>query len=113
MRLRMNRFPVWLALMLFLIRPHYLWAVQLDDLDPDKDWRLQRLTIAGNMVVPLIADGNIAAALALERQWNRLTHDLPFLTLCGYSASCFHDLVPDVWSQVCDEHWAVSHASDV
>jgi outer membrane protein assembly complex protein YaeT len=49
MRLRMNRFPVWLALILFLVRPHYLWAVQLDDLDPDKDWRLQRLTIAGNL----------------------------------------------------------------
>ena len=49
MRLRMNRFPVWLAHILFLVRPHYLWAVQLDDLDPDKDWRLQRLTIAGNL----------------------------------------------------------------
>jgi CheY-like chemotaxis protein len=72
-----------------------------------------RLTIFGNMVVPLIADGNSTAAIALESHWNRLTYPLPFLTLCGYPASCFHACGPDVWSNACHEHWAVSHTNDV
>jgi CheY-like chemotaxis protein len=71
-----------------------------------------RLTIFGNMSALLMADGNPAAALALENQWNRLTEGLPFLTLCGYPASCFHH-APDLWSRTCHEHWAVSHTSDV
>lgn len=71
------------------------------------------LSIFGNMVVPLITSGNARAAIALESQWNQLTHDLPFLTLCGYSAACFHDCPPDVWSRASHEHWALSHASDV
>jgi CheY-like chemotaxis protein len=72
-----------------------------------------RLTIFGNMVVPLIADGNSAAAIALESHWSRLTHALPFLTLCGYPASCFHACGPDVWSNTCHQHWAVGHTNDV
>ena len=39
-----------------------------------------RLTVFGNMVVSLSADGNAPAVIALESLWNRLTHDLPFLT---------------------------------
>ena len=74
---------------------------------------LSRLTLFGNMVVPLITDGNPAAAIALESQWNRLTDGLPFFTVCGYHASCFHDTVSDVWSKACAEHWAVSHTSDL
>jgi MEDS: MEthanogen/methylotroph, DcmR Sensory domain len=71
-----------------------------------------RLAIFGNMSVLLIADGNPTAALALENHWNRLTEGLPFLTLCGYPASCFHDHMPDLWSRTCHEHWAVSHTTD-
>ena len=44
----MNWFPVCLALVLLLVCPHRTGAVQLDNLDPEKDWRLQRLTITGN-----------------------------------------------------------------
>jgi CheY-like chemotaxis protein len=72
-----------------------------------------RLTIFGNMVLPLIEDGNSIAAMALERHWDSLTHGLPFLTVCGYPASCFHDSERTVWSESCDAHWAVSHASDL
>jgi CheY-like chemotaxis protein len=72
-----------------------------------------RLTVFGNMVVPLIADGNAPAAIALENHWNRLTHGLPFLTLCAYASSCFHDGEPNLWSSACTEHWALSHAKDV
>ena len=63
-----------------------------------------RLTVFGNMVESLSADGNAPAVIALESQWNRLTHDLPFVTICGYAASCFHDGVPGLWSGACAEH---------
>lgn len=68
-----------------------------------------RLTIFGNMVVPLVVDGNAVAAIALERHWNELTRELPFFTLCGYASVCFDPGKPELWSQVCAEHRAVSH----
>jgi CheY-like chemotaxis protein len=89
-------------------------ASELDQYRRDvSDGESSCLTIFGNMVVPLIADGNSTAALALESHWNRLTHALPFMTLCGYSASCFHACVPNLWSEACQEHSAVSQASDL
>ena len=72
-----------------------------------------RLTVFGNMVAPLMASGNTAATVALEKQWDSLTKDLPAFTLCAYATSCFHDSADDRWSSVCAEHWAVSHASDL
>lgn len=72
-----------------------------------------RLTIFGNMVMALTADGNAPAAVALESQWNTLTHGLPFITLCGYATSCFHDGVPTLRSEACAEHSVLSHANDV
>jgi CheY-like chemotaxis protein len=70
-----------------------------------------RLTIFGNMVVPLVMGGNGTAAVALERLWNMLTHSLPFFTLCGYSQSCFaNGHAHDLFDSTCGEHWAVSHA---
>jgi hypothetical protein len=71
-----------------------------------------RLTVAGNMVAPLIAEGNLDAVLAIERLWNSLTQGLPVLTVCGYHTSCFHDDAPDLWSRVCTQHWAVSQSGD-
>jgi CheY-like chemotaxis protein len=68
-----------------------------------------RLTIFGNMAMLLTADGNTKAATALENCWGRLTRELPLLTICGYSTSCFHGCVPDVISRIRTEHWALSH----
>jgi DNA-binding NarL/FixJ family response regulator len=72
-----------------------------------------RLTIFGNIAESLTANGNPTAAIALESQWNALTRELPFFTLCGYSTGCFHDGVSGLWSSACQEHWAVSHAPDL
>ena len=72
-----------------------------------------RLTVCGNTAVQLIAGGNTQAALALERQWSALTLGLPFLTVCGYSSSCFQEDRPGLWSGTCTEHRALSHATDV
>jgi len=72
-----------------------------------------RLTIFGNMAEVLSAEGNTKAMISLERLWDTLTRDLPFLTICGYGTSCFHDGVPDLWSDACSAHRAVSYAADV
>jgi DNA-binding NarL/FixJ family response regulator len=72
-----------------------------------------RLTIFGNPSASLVADGNIRAAIALEHLWHRLTATLPFLTICGYPASCFGTAAHDGWVHACAEHHAVSHASDI
>jgi DNA-binding NarL/FixJ family response regulator len=71
------------------------------------------LTIFGTLAALLSAEGNARAAIALERLWSTLTRDLPFLTVCGYSAACFHDAGSELWSTVCTEHSAVSHANDL
>jgi DNA-binding NarL/FixJ family response regulator len=76
------------------------------------DGPASRLTVFGNMVMVLHADGNTRAMIALEHHWNRLTRQLPILTLCAYGSSCFHG-APGLWPDVCAEHWAVSHARNV
>lgn len=77
------------------------------------DDKTSRVVIFGNMASLLSENGNVAAAIALERLWNEVTRGLPFLTVCGYGSSCFHDGAPNLWSDVCAEHWALSHAKDV
>ena len=72
-----------------------------------------RLTIFGNMAEVLGAEGNTRAMIALERLWDTLTRDLPFLTLCGYGTSCFHDGERDLWADACNAHRMLSHAADV
>jgi len=74
---------------------------------------LSRLTIFGNMSACLIADGYVDGARLLERTWDQLTRDLPFFTVCGYHTSCFSDDVPDVWSNACAPHSAISHSNIV
>jgi hypothetical protein len=74
---------------------------------------VSRLTVFGNMVVSLSLSGNNDAVVAVERLWSALTRSLPFLTVCAYTTSCFHDGVPGLWPGICEEHWALSHATDV
>lgn len=68
-----------------------------------------RLTLFGNMVNVLTARSNPVAAIALEKEWNKVTSTLPFFTLCGYSTSCFRDVGAE-GSEACGEHCTVSHA---
>ena len=68
-----------------------------------------RLMVFGNMSMLLTEEGNTKAATALENCWDRLTRDLPFLTICGYSTSCFHGGVPDLLSRIRTEHSALNH----
>jgi hypothetical protein len=69
-----------------------------------------RLTLFGNMSPWLMANGNPAAAIALETVWSRLTQGLPFFTVCGYPASCLQEHEPETSSQTYVPHRAISHA---
>jgi DNA-binding NarL/FixJ family response regulator len=72
-----------------------------------------RITIAGNLAAPLMAEGNAAGVLAIERLWDTLTKGRPFFSVCGYSTSCFHDHASDGWSTLTNEHSAVCLGSGV
>src|SRR5262249_45530786 len=72
---------------------------------------VSRLTLFGEMASVLGLRGNTKAITDVERNWNQLTHHLPFFTLCSYSTACFDEQMhPDLFPDVCSEHWAVSHA---
>jgi CheY-like chemotaxis protein len=89
-------------------------ALELDQYRRDVSVGPQsRLTLFGDVASSLITGGNPEAASELESQWNGAIQGRPFLTLCGYSASCLDDCAPAVWSQACLAHWAVSHATDL
>lgn len=71
-----------------------------------------RLTLVGEIAVPLLLNGNAQGALEIERLWNGLTRGLPWLGVCCYPMTCFADLTaPQPFHEVCAEHGAVSHAS--
>jgi CheY-like chemotaxis protein len=69
---------------------------------------IPRLLLYGNIAATLNAAGNPQAAIALERLWDSLTRDLPFLTVCGYDTPALDDSGPDVWTGVCAPHRAVA-----
>jgi CheY-like chemotaxis protein len=71
-----------------------------------------RLTLVGEIAVPLLLNGNAKGAMEIERLWNALTRGLPWLGVCCYPVSCFADrLPPHVFHEVCAEHGAVGHAA--
>ena len=75
-----------------------------DTLDP-------RLTLIGEIAVPLLLDGHVQDALEIERVWNGLTRALPWLGVCCYPMASFDDLkAPRPFHDVCAEHGFVSHA---
>jgi len=70
-----------------------------------------RLTLIGELAAILCRQGQFQAAVEVEQTWSRLTRDLPFFTVCCYSAECFQDSKSvEMFPMVCAEHRAVSHA---
>jgi CheY-like chemotaxis protein len=71
----------------------------------------RRLTLVGEIAVPLLMNGNTHGAMEIERLWNCLTGGLPWLGVCCYPTACFADPAgPKRFQHVCAEHHAVSHA---
>ena len=68
------------------------------------------VTVVGEMAALLCADGNREVAVHLERTWDELTRNLPFLTVCCYSTACFTDESPRLFPDICAPHSAACHA---
>jgi MEDS: MEthanogen/methylotroph, DcmR Sensory domain len=61
--------------------------------------------IYGEMVAVLWDQGNIAAAIALERLWNDLAYTHPFSLLCAYPIRAFNtDAGKAHFQEVCAQH---------
>jgi CheY-like chemotaxis protein len=71
-----------------------------------------RLTIVGEMSVTLCRNGDIEAAIELERIWDDLTNGLPFFTVCSYPVECFEGVGAEVFARICAAHSAVAHTPD-
>jgi len=69
-----------------------------------------RLTMVGDIAMPLCRSGNFEAVIEIEQIWNELTRTLPFFTLCLYPAECFqHESLRKQFAGLCAEHGAVGH----
>jgi hypothetical protein len=72
-----------------------------------------RLTLAGQISVPLLVNGNTQAVSDLEHIWNELTQPLPFLTVCCYPMKGFASRPQiDVLPSLCSAHGAVTYTPD-
>jgi DNA-binding NarL/FixJ family response regulator len=70
------------------------------------------VTVVGEMAPLLCRDGHAKAALQLERTWDDLTRNLPFLTVCFYALEYFSEgSFPELFPGICAPHSAVCHAT--
>ena len=68
----------------------------------------RKVRIYGEMVAVLWDQGNVAAAIELERLWNDLAVRHPFSLLCAYPTSAFDtDVGAEQFLHVCAQHSAV------
>lgn len=69
----------------------------------------RRVRIYGEMVALLWAEGNVAAAIALEDLWNELSGARPFSLLCAYPTTAFDPVESTALFRVlCEQHSFVS-----
>ena len=71
-----------------------------------------RLTIVGDMNVTLCRNGDIEAAIEVERIWDDVTSGLPFFTVCSYPVDCFERVGAEFFGRLCAPHSAVAHTPD-
>ncbi|MBW3581424.1 MAG: MEDS domain-containing protein [Actinobacteria bacterium] len=65
----------------------------------------RRVRIYGEMVAVLWAEGNVAAAIALEDLWNELGRIRPFSLLCAYPTTAFDRVESTTLFRVlCEQH---------
>src|SRR5262249_11209074 len=85
-----------------------LERLRVETADPADD----RLTLVGEIAVPLLLKGDVQGAMEIERLWNAQTRELPWLGVCCYPMPSFADLTSShVFDEVCAEHGAVGHAA--
>jgi DNA-binding NarL/FixJ family response regulator len=71
-----------------------------------------RLTMVGDLNVSLCRNGDIEAAIEVERIWDDLTSGLPLFTVCSYPVDCFERVGTELFGRVCAAHSAVTHTPD-
>ena len=62
--------------------------------------------------VVLCRNGDIEAAIEVERIWDDLTSGLPWFTVCSYPVDCFERVGTELFGRVCAAHSAVAHTPD-
>ena len=66
------------------------------------------MRIYGEMVAVLWDQGNVAAAIELERLWNELADSNPFSLFCAYPIRAFDlDAGAERFRKICAQHSAV------
>jgi CheY-like chemotaxis protein len=71
-----------------------------------------RLTIVGDLNVAFCRNGDVDAAIEVERIWDDLTSGLPFFTVCSYPVDCFERGGAELFGRICAAHSAVTHTPD-
>jgi signal transduction histidine kinase len=85
----------------------------LSSLRPTAEGNRPRVVFFGEMVSLLWADGNIDAALKLERLWNNLIHSHSFQLYCAYPMKIFgQESHNQAFLDLCTEHTHVIPAED-
>lgn len=64
----------------------------------------RKVRVFGEMVAVLWMEGNVAGALGLEDQWNRLALLYDFRLFCGYPSYAFSDETRDALTGMCNRH---------
>jgi diguanylate cyclase (GGDEF)-like protein len=65
----------------------------------------RHISVYGEMVALLYADGDVASAIALEDHWNDLAACRRFSLLCAYPLSLFDDeSSAEAFKRICDQH---------
>ncbi len=71
----------------------------------------RRVRIYGEMVAGLWAEGNVAAAIALEDLWNELGRIRPFSLLCAYPTTAFDRVESTTLFRVlCEQHSSTANS---
>ncbi len=70
-----------------------------------------RVRIYGEMVAGLWAEGNVAAAIALEDLWNELGRIRPFSLLCAYPTTAFDRVESTkLFRVLCEQHSSTANS---
>lgn len=67
------------------------------------------VSVYGELVGLLAAQGQLVTALELEALWSELMHEQRFQLLCGYPRECFTEPAErTAWARVCSAHDAIA-----
>jgi DNA-binding NarL/FixJ family response regulator len=72
-----------------------------------------RMTLFGDIAVPLWQTGQVEAAMSVEHEWDVLTAARRFLSVCMYPVDCFAEAGGAEFQRVCAVHSAVTRSPNI